>query len=224
MSKQCSKCKETKSVGEFYKHPRYKDGLRRHCKQCETSYKQANKDKIIEWRNEYIQNNREKISEQRKKYNYINREKIREWHKAFRQNNPEKGKTYREVNRKKITERKSEYTRQRRRTDPLYRLKSNLRLHSGRVKSKFGTKTRTAQLIGCSWEQAQTHLILTALTRYGYYVEGQSLHIDHIVPLASAKTEAEAIALSHISNLQYLTPADNLKKSDKLDHVFGEAV
>ena len=43
------------------------------------------------------------------------------------------------------------------------------------------------------------------------------LHIDHIVPLSVAKTEAEVIKLNHYSNLQYLYASDNLEKSDSLD-------
>jgi hypothetical protein len=41
-------------------------------------------------------------------------------------------------------------------------------------------------------------------------------HIDHIMPLASAKTEEELVALCHYTNLQPLWAAENLRKSDKL--------
>ena len=41
-------------------------------------------------------------------------------------------------------------------------------------------------------------------------------HIDHVVPLASAKTEDEIYKLNHYSNLQPLWKIDNLKKSNKL--------
>jgi hypothetical protein len=41
-------------------------------------------------------------------------------------------------------------------------------------------------------------------------------HIDHIVPLSSAKTEDEVYGLCHYTNLQPLWAKDNLQKSNKL--------
>ena len=39
--------------------------------------------------------------------------------------------------------------------------------------------------------------------------------IDHIKPIATAKTEQDVIDLCHYTNLQMLKPEDNLAKSDK---------
>jgi len=41
-------------------------------------------------------------------------------------------------------------------------------------------------------------------------------HIDHIIPLSSAKTKDELINLCHYTNLQPLWAEDNIKKSDEL--------
>ena len=41
-------------------------------------------------------------------------------------------------------------------------------------------------------------------------------HIDHKIPLSSAKTEKELIGLCHYTNLQPLWALDNLKKGNKI--------
>jgi hypothetical protein len=41
-------------------------------------------------------------------------------------------------------------------------------------------------------------------------------HIDHIIPLASAKSEDELYKLSHYTNLQPLWWFENIAKSDKI--------
>jgi hypothetical protein len=41
-------------------------------------------------------------------------------------------------------------------------------------------------------------------------------HIDHIIPLSTAKTEEDVIRLCHYTNLQPLWGEDNIKKGDKI--------
>ena len=45
-------------------------------------------------------------------------------------------------------------------------------------------------------------------------------HIDHIIPLNSAKTEEEIIKLCYYTNLQPLWASDNIRKKDKTDRQF----
>ena len=76
-------------------------------------------------------------------------------------------------------------------------------------------KKRTRELIGCDYDFLKKHI-------ENQFTEGMSWrnqgdwHIDHIIPLASAKTEEEMIKLAHYSNLQPLWAVDNLRKGDKI--------
>lgn len=110
------------------------------------------------------------------------------------------------------------YISNRRKTDPLFKLIYTLRKSCGKAKSKFGIKTKTAILLGCSWAEAQAHLIQTAILKYGSYSEAPNVyHIDHKLPLSKATNVEEMVKRCHISNLRYLTPADNMAKGARLD-------
>lgn len=43
--------------------------------------------------------------------------------------------------------------------------------------------------------------------------------LDHIVPLASAKTEEDVIRLNHFTNLRPMWAKDNIAKSDRITHL-----
>ena len=69
-------------------------------------------------------------------------------------------------------------------------------------------------MIGCQWDELKNHI-------ESKFVDDMSWsnrhlwHIDHIVPLARAKSEEEMIKLSHYTNLQPLWAEDNFKKGAK---------
>ena len=45
----------------------------------------------------------------------------------------------------------------------------------------------------------------------------EKVHIDHVISLATAKTEEEVIKLCYYTNLQLLKGEDNLSNGDRLD-------
>lgn len=57
------------------------------------------------------------------------------------------------------------------------------------------------ELLGCSYEEAWVHLKRTWKENYGTDYCGQKTHIDHIIPLATAKTKEEVENLCKIENL-----------------------
>jgi hypothetical protein len=111
---------------------------------------------------------------------------------------------------------RAKYKQKRYHDDVMFKLQHTLRCHSSRAFKRIGQSkpTDTAALLGCSWEEAKTHIesLFTEGMSWNNY---GSWHIDHIVPIASATTLEEAKALNHISNLQPLWAKDNLTKGAK---------
>ena len=84
----------------------------------------------------------------------------------------------------------------------------------------FKKTSKTAQILGCSFEEFHKHLKGTFEENYGIpfsQIDEKLLHIDHIIPLATAKTQEEVLKLNHYSNLQYLFAEDNLSKGASLE-------
>jgi len=79
----------------------------------------------------------------------------------------------------------------------------------------FSKTSKSALLLGADFPTVIQHLKQSAIHNYGFYTNISDYHIDHIIPCASAKTEEEFIKLQHYTNLQLLTPKDNLRKSCK---------
>ena len=74
--------------------------------------------------------------------------------------------------------------------------------------------TNTLKLLGCTWEEAKTHI--ESLWQEGMSWDNHGRygwHIDHIRPVSSFE-EHELDKMNHISNLQPLWAEDNIKKSD----------
>ena len=136
-------------------------------------------------------------------------------HKEYKK---EYNKKYAVLNRDTIRKQKREYQINRIKTDPLFRFNRNLRclIKQSIIHQGFTKKSKTFQIIGCSFEEAILHF-------QSKFTDGMTIanhgewHIDHIIPMSTAKTEEEAIKLNHISNLQPLWKDDNFKKSNKLD-------
>jgi hypothetical protein len=120
--------------------------------------------------------------------------------------------------KKKDNERRYERWKFKFNNDPLFALKKRLR---GLVRGSFrksgytNFKARTEEIVGISFNEFKLYM-------ESKFVDGMNWenrsewHIDHIVPLSTAKSEQELIALSHYTNLQPLWAMENLKKGDKI--------
>jgi len=191
-TKICSKCKEEKEVCEFYNNKTTRDGKRPECKICSnkqsTLYNNNNKELLKKIKQKYVDNNRTKVKLSKKKWFDKNPNYRNEW---------------------VIYKYNSDYLF---RLIYIMRARTRLFFKSKNIKKK----NNTFDIIGCTPEFLKEHLEKQFSDGMSWELMGKYIHIDHIIPLSSAKTEEEMYKLCHYTNLQPLWSEDNLKKSDKI--------
>ena len=235
-TKICKCCKKEQNIENF----RYSKGyFRGDCKKCEAKkhkeYCKTHKDIVKKIYHKTYIKNKEKYHEnnlKRKKemeiYNkeYYNKHKeyykeySHKYHLEHRNDITEYNKNWREKNKEKVNNyQKKDYYKRRR--NPKLRLEGNLRSmindafrRRGMIKSK-----KLEDICCCSMNELINHLIKTYEENYSEIWNWNyiyDIHIDHKMPLATAKTEEDVIRLNHYTNLQLLKAQDNLKKGAKI--------
>ena len=132
----------------------------------------------------------------------------------YREANKERIKQYRKDNRERI----NEHHRKRVKTDPLYKMKKILRDRTYKAFKRQGyyKNTKTQEMLGVDWKIVKKHIERQFTKGMNWSNQGE-WHIDHIIPLASAKTPEGLKKLCHYSNLQPLWAEENLSKSDSIN-------
>jgi hypothetical protein len=239
MRKICSKCSEEKDVCEFHKHNREKDGFHTFCKICRKSickkYYDDNRELINVQRSkkyyenheknllkdrERIKNEREKRLENSKKYYENNKDKVTEYKKRHYELNKEKylkkSKDWVINNKERAKKSVNERNKIRKKEDILFKLRTKLKTDIY-ISLKKRKKSKTLeQIIGLSVDDYKKYIEnqfedWMTWENWGLY----TWHIDHIVPLSSAKTEEEVYLLWNYTNLRPLSANENLKKGKK---------
>lgn len=239
--KKCNTCNCEKPYDSFTKEKLAKDGYKNKCKECinkaakekyalapdirkeyEAEWRKKNPDKckakIYRWR----ENNPQQFSEYRKKYYKENRDKVLEQNKKTYEKHKDKynarNKKYHKDNHKQLMQKRKERIE----ASPLLQFKERIRLltKNSFYRLKHNKTKRTSEILGADWETVKTHIVsqFNDGMTWEDFVSGD-IHIDHIKPLASAKTEEELIALCHYTNLQPLWALDNLKKGATFEEI-----
>ena len=204
-SKVCSKCGIEKEVCDFHKWKYGPDGYKRECKECrklETKTYYSNNNEKVKLRvNKYRKSNLDKVKEVRTRIYERDRERILMVNKLYRENNREK---------------RNEYTRNRKSTDPIFKLKHlmNSRMRIFMRSRNIQKHNKTFDIIGCTPNELKEHIQTQFNNGMSWDNQGE-WHIDHIIPLSSGKNEDEIIRLCHYTNLQPLWAIDNMKKGSK---------
>ena len=208
--KTCSKCKIEKSLSEFNKQKRAKDGLHTYCKKCQAEY-----------RKKWHQDNREKNKESSKRWRKENMERASEYYEKYYQENKERKaeyykKWYKE-NKGKRDEQHKKWRQSKRESDPLFKLRCNLRSRTCMAfkVSSWKKNTKTQEMLGTDYETAFKHIESRFRQGMSWDNFGE-WQIDHIIPLSSAKSKEELVKLCHYTNLQPLWANENKTKGDKI--------
>ena len=151
---------------------------------------------------DYYSKNSEKIKQKTRDWTALNQERIKETKKIYRKNNKDK------IN---------QYFRDRRSNDPIFKFCQNARVLIGKSfkKRNFYKTNKTEQILGCTFQEFFNHIESQFLTGMSWDNRSE-WHIDHIIPLASAKTEEEILRLNHYTNLRPLWALENIQKGSKI--------
>jgi hypothetical protein len=239
--KKCNVCEVEKPYENFTKEKLAKDGYKNKCKECinriskekyalnpearreyEAKWRTANIDKCKSKTYRWREKNPEQFSEYRKKYYNNNKEKIAEQSKATYEKHKEK---YNSINRKYQKDNHIVLMQKRKKridASPLLQFKERIRqlVKNSFYRLKHNKNRRTSQILGADWEIVKKHFVSQFKDGMTWeaFIAGD-IHVDHIQPLASAKTEEELIALCHYTNLQPLWCLDNLSKGATFEGV-----
>lgn len=169
----------------------------------------------------YYEENRSAVLEACRNYRLANAEQKKARDKAYREANARqrnvKQSEYQRSNWQRIKTYQAQYAARRYQSDPVYALSRIVRRRMSlaiRLRG-FSKTSRTFQMLGCDYQALANHLESQFKQGMGWENRNE-WHIDHIIPLASAKNEEELIALCHYTNLQPLWAAENLSKGARL--------
>jgi hypothetical protein len=191
MIKECKVCHIEKPIEEYHKKQNGLFGKAALCKLCNRE-----KDKL-RWK---------KLSREDKD---IKNKLAREYYSKKRLHSP----TFRKEDKVKARIRKKNY----RISNELVQLKETVRqrIYKYLKKSGYNKNLKTFEIVGTTPEKLKEHIGNQFSDGMSWSNHGE-WHIDHIVPLSSAKNESDLYKLFHYTNLQPLWAFDNLSKGNKI--------
>jgi hypothetical protein len=231
-NKVCIKCGEDKPISEYYIRNKKTMNYYTRCKNCLSgqkkiyyeknkesvknrvkNYRELNKVNVKEREKEYRNKNKEKIKLYKKNYKLLNKEILKEKNKEYRNRNKTLIKNYKENNKEILRKKNNEYVRNKRMSNPKFKLTNTIRTSILKKIKGFGytKKSKTYDILGCSYEDFKTHIESKfqewmTWDNHGLYngEEKYGWDLDHIIPVSSSISEEDVIRLNHHTNFQPL--------------------
>lgn len=226
-TKHCYKCNTGKTIDNFARSKRDKDGLQQKCKSCDKKYRDDNKIKLLEYNRQYYSSNKEKILISQKTYYENNKELICEKNKQYVKNNIEIVRARRKIsfskyfklNRDKcLAKAKDRYYKNKDKESERKKLYHQTKKGKiARINSKH--KRRLMEKSGDVTNEQLLALIKNARNCYwcNCNLEDVKIHIDHYVPLSKGGEHT-------LNNLVISCDACNMKKGAKDPIKFAQSV
>ena len=211
--KKCKECNQIKEVYSFYTKGTYKNKPQSYCKECvkKRVKKYAKKNKNI-----LRIKNIKRLSIYRKN----NREILRIKHKIYNDNHKHISRCYAIKNKDKIKIYIRNYSVNRRKKDPKYKLNSVISSSIGSSLRKNKGGRKWINLVGYNLDKLKSHLENQFDKNMNWNNHGTYWHIDHIIPISKFNfTSAESIDFKRCWSLDNLRPLEkfqNLSKYNKL--------
>ena len=191
--KVCTNCKQNKPLSEYYKNKTpIKSGVKYYphsfCKKC-------HRKKVLE-RSKIPENKRKRqLRDQTEKGRELKRRSYQKYIKSG------KLKTWKHMKRK---------------TDPSFRLKDNLRRRLNYALKGNKKAESTMKLVGCTGEEA----VQWIESQFTDEMTWKNIEVDHMIPCKTFNLEDpdQQKSCFHYTNLQPLFKSDNRRKKDKIIH------
>lgn len=240
--KECGACHVVKPHSEFYIRPD-RNEFKSRCKICESAHRakkwasDPEKAKALS-KARYAATAEQQKAKKRAEYwadpdraaerNKKNRERYREainanqraWYQANKEAQKARGREHYKANKQSYLDGNKRRVKQRIQTDPVFALSTRIRsliyvrIYSG----GYTKKSKSQEILGCTWEDFKRHIERQFLKGMSWDRLGE-IHLDHIIPIATAKTEEDVIALNHFTNIRPLWAKDNLSKGAQITHL-----
>ena len=225
--KKCSSCCEVKETEHFHKSSNSTDGFKSECKVCRNLKGKSYRERCPEVSKLYRENNKEVLTKNKAEYYQNNKEDIKTNIKKWQKENPEKvklsKKKHADKNKKYYQLKNKEWESKKRQTDPEYKITRNLRSLIGQsfsriLKSKLKRSKKSEELLGCTFEFFIVY-IKAQLTEGMNFKNYGEWELDHIKPIALAKSLKEVEDLNHYTNFRPTWRSHNREKSSKIEEV-----
>ena len=208
-SKVCRQCNIEKTIDEYPKDGKKKNGdihYRSVCKACIKQYKkQYYKQYYQDKAKQRYQDNKEGLREYQKQYRQDNKEHIKQHKKQYREQNKENIRVQR---------------KHKRATDLEYKLKDNIRRRiNNAIRSQLTKKSdHSHELLGIPMDKYIRWIEFQLKDDWTWDNWGSEFHIDHVYPISKydLSKEEEQFKAFNWKNTRPLCKTENMTKSDKI--------